>query len=424
MYLLGDLTAFYSSAEKVFDPKLRNKGVIIAGSNDGVVIAVCPIAKRLGLKKFEPVFMQRDLIKRTGVVVKSANFELYGELSRRMHSMLRDYGRCMAYSIDEAFISLDFALDPSDIAEIARSIRRRMWDELRLPICIGAGKTLTLAKAANHASKRLPGFRGVAVIDNESARRHILQQMTCEDVWGIGSKISKRLGLVFNIKNALALAGTDTASMRKCFDINVANTIDELNGTPRLFWDDIRASKKQIFSTRTVGTPVQTLDMLSRILTSHALNVCRKAREQKSLIVQLVIFARASPFKEAPENLPTSLSELITFASPTSCYKKVASAVRVHSEKLFKQGIDFVKVGAGALSLTDDKFTISDLFEIDKDDVESSILIDNINKRFGKGAITLGSVINTDASTHLVNRGELSPPYLTSWLHLPKVYCK
>jgi DNA polymerase V len=419
MYFLADATAYYSSAEMVFEPALRNKPLLIVGSNDGVVIALSPQAKRLGLKKFEPVFLQQDLIRKTGAVVRSANFELYGELSKRMHSIIAEYGQNYPYSIDESFCKLP--IDGSaDCWAIGRSIRRRVWDELRIPMCIGFGRTLTLAKAANHASKRLPGFRGVAVINSEEERRHILSSMACTDVWGVGSRIGHRLKL-FNINDALSLANASVKDMKSAFNINVANTVEELNGLERLFWDDVRKPKQQIFSTRSVSRPIQTLDTLTRVLSSHALNVCRKAREQKSLIVQMVVFARTSPFRQ---DAAVSVNSVITFNGPTSCYKKVASAVRLHTEAIYQPGLDFIKIGAGAITLVDEVHSISDLFDDRQDDIATSSVMDLVNKRFGRGTVTLGSVLKTDPATHLVSRNNLSPPYLSNWNHIPKIICK
>lgn len=244
--------------------------------------------------------------------------------------------------------------------------------------------------------------------------------MDCIDVWGVGSRIGHRLKL-FNISNALSLANADVKEMKAAFNINVAKTVEELNGIERLFWDDVRNPKQQIFSTRSVSRPIQTLDTLVRVLSSHALNVCRKAREQKSLIAQMVIFARTSPFRQ---DASVSINSVITFVSPTSCYKKVATAVRLHTEKIFQPGFDFIKVGAGAIALVDEAHSISDLFDDKQDDIATSSVVDRVNQRFGRGAVVLGSVLNTDPATHLVSRNQLSPPYLSSWNHLPIILCK
>lgn len=365
--------------------------------------------------------MQRQLIAKTRAIVRSANFELYGEVSRRMHSILSEYGRSYPYSIDEAFVEFAFAQANGDWYGLGKAIRRRMWDELRLPMCCGFGETLTLAKAANHASKRLPGYRGVAVISNETERQHILSQMDVTDVWGIGDRIGKGLNLLFNIRTGFELASADPTSLRRAFNINVANTANELNGVPALFWDDIRAPKKQIFSTRTVSRPIQSFDDLKRALTSHALNVCRKVREQRSLIVQMILFARTSRFREAPAG---EFSSLISFSSPTSCYKKVAAVVNEHIERNYVQGDDFNKIGAGAIALTPEQYSISDLFNDMPDDQALATVIDSVNQRFGKGAVSLATTLNTDAATFGVSRQNLSPRYLTEWHQLPRVLCK
>lgn len=201
----------------------------------------------------------------------------------------------------------------------------------------------------------------------------------------------------------------------------MANTISELNGESALFWDDIRADKNQIFSTRTVSRPIQCQDDLKRALLSHALNVCRKSRGQKSLISELVIFARTSRFQDGPDKI---FNCLLTFSAPTNCYKKVAAEVIKHVDLNYRPGADFKKVGAGAIALVPELYSMSDLFGGTADDVAFADTIDAINKRFGNGTVSLGAALNANAATFLVGRNNLSPRYLTAWHELPRVLCK
>jgi len=169
MYALVDAVSFYASAEKVFDPSIRNKPVVVLTNNDGCICAVCPIARRLGIPKFIPYFQVKSLLEQHGVVVRSSNYELYADLSdQMMNVMSRFCDNQYIYSIDESFLYFDhYESCIKDWHEYGQKIRKAIWKETRLPVGVGFGETATLSKAANHAAKKLSGFNGVAVIDSQ-----------------------------------------------------------------------------------------------------------------------------------------------------------------------------------------------------------------------------------------------------------------
>jgi DNA polymerase V len=285
MYFLIDATAFYCSAEKVMRPDLRKKPVITLSNNDGAIVAVCPIAKRLGIKKFVPYFQVKDIVKKYGVVVTSSNYELYHSLSTKMMDTISQFADDIyIYSIDELFARFDTTLSHDSWTALGRDIRRTVWKEVRLPVGAGGGMTPTLAKAASHAAKRLHGYNGVAVIDSEQSRIDILKQMDVTDVWGIGSRLGRKLNLL-GIHTAHQLSQQSPARIRKQFSILVETTVRELNGEPRIQWDDVRPDKQQIYSTRTFGSRVTDKTELHKALVGHCESAMRKLRRQKSLTV-------------------------------------------------------------------------------------------------------------------------------------------
>lgn len=415
MFALVDGTAFYASCEKVFAVHLRNSPVIVASNNDGVIVAACPIARRMGFKKFTPIFAQADLIKKTGTTVFSSNYELYGSISTRMHDTLQAMcDRQFRYSIDECFLQFDHNQDSQNWLAFGRYIRRTLWDSLRVPTGVGFGKTLTLTKAANHAAKRLSGYHGVCVITDDN-REKILSQMAAQDVWGIGPRIARRLKL-FSVETALDLARQSPDEMRRVFNINVAKTINELNGSAELYFDDVRPDKKQIFSTRSFGERVSSQHDLSTALSNHAFNVVRKVRAQKSMVVQMLVFATSGSY----ENRFTK-SALIHFPAPTDCYSQITASVQSKICELFDHRLSYIKCGVGAVELVQSSHYQSDLFA-PKIKAGVSKVVDVINARYGE-AITLGSALLKGREFWQTRRQMLSPPYLTSWSALPVVKC-
>lgn len=254
MYALVDAVAFYASAEKVFDPAIRSKPVVVLTNNDGCICAVCPIARKLAIPKFQPYFQVKKILEDNQVVIRSSNYELYADLSERMMNVIgRFCDNQHIYSIDESFLNFTgFKKLIHDWHRYGHDIRRTVWRETKLPVGVGFGPTATLAKAANHAAKKLPGFDGVAVIDSEASRVAILKAMDVQDVWGVGRRLAKKLKAM-NINTAFDLAEQDPRKIKRLFSIVLERTVNELRGKSCLAWDEVRQDKKEIFSTRSFG---------------------------------------------------------------------------------------------------------------------------------------------------------------------------
>ena len=192
MYALVDATSFYASAEKVFDPDIRGKPVVVLSNNDGCIVAISPEAKELGVKKFEPYFKFKHILDNHGVVIHSSNYELYADLSQKMMNIIGQFSdKQYVYSIDEAFLKFEgYASVVDDWYKYGHLIRRTVWKRTKLAVGVGFGPTPTLAKAANHAAKKFTDATGVAVIDNDQSRIAILKRMDINDVWGVGKRLS------------------------------------------------------------------------------------------------------------------------------------------------------------------------------------------------------------------------------------------
>ncbi|ATC94272.1 Y-family DNA polymerase [Pseudoalteromonas tunicata] len=418
MYALVDAVSFYASAEKVFDPAIRFKPVVVLTNNDGCICAVCPIAKKLSIPKFQPYFKVKPFLDAHKVVVRSSNYELYADLSERMMTVINRYcDNHYVYSIDESFLQFTgFQNIISDWFTYGKTIRRAVWRETGLPVGVGFGPTPTLAKAANHAAKKLAGFRGVAVINDEQSRKNILSQMSVTDVWGIGSRLGKKLTFL-GIHSALDLANQNPKMMRRQFSVVVERTINELNGITCLSWDDVKQNKKEIFSTRSFGERIFDAHTLNAALVTHGSIVAKKLRNQHSLTKKLLIFASSS----VHEDNYYKKSILYDFAVPTCDTIVIANAIAEVLPQIFKANTRFYRCGVGAIELADSKFQQKDLFATTTDQPELMKCLDSINKRYGTGTLSLACEKKTQHWQ--MKRALLSPQYTTRWSDIPVVDC-
>lgn len=418
MFALVDANSFYCSAEQVFRPEWRGKPVIVLSNNDGCIVAANRQAKEAGIEKFKPYFQVRALCEQRGVIALSSNYELYADLSEKMMQVIGRFApEQHVYSIDETFLSFERCLAAiGDFRQHGTLIRRAVWKECRLPVCVGMGPTLTLAKLANHAAKKIPGYSGVCVLDNEAERLKVLAKTPVSDVWGVGRKLSSHFKLM-GINTALDLAKKPAPLMRKNFNVEVERTIRELNGQLCKDWDVARADKKQIFSTRSAGQRITDVESLRQALCLHAGIASRKARKQSSLCRVMLVFASNSPFDEKP----VSFKAIHRFAYPTSDVTQITSAASRLANEVFHEGVRFYKFGVGLLDLQDGRHEQKDLFNPCPNDEKLMAVFDSLNQRYGDGAVFLAA--QGIGSKWEMRREMLTPQYTTRWRDLPKVRC-
>lgn len=418
MYALVDAVSFYASAEKVFDPSIRNKPVVVLTNNDGCICAVCPIARRLGIPKFEPYFKVKWLLEKHSVVVRSSNYELYADLSERMMNVIARYSdNHYVYSIDESFLHFkNYGGVIKDWYQYGHEIRRAIWKETKLPVGVGFGTTSTLAKAANHAAKKLSGYNGVAVIDNAQNGRAVLERMNVNEVWGIGRKISQRLNQQ-DIKTAYQLSTQCAKAMRKQFSVVTERTVNELNGISCLSWDDIREPKKEIFSTRSFGQRITDIHTLQSALTTHCVIVAKKLRRQSSLVKKLMIFASSSPHDD--NYYKQTMIYMFPVATDNTC--DIAKAISLVLADIYVEGVRFYRCGVGAIELESRAFKQPDLFMPDNSNPVLMKCLDKINTRYGQGTLKLGA--EGQSNVWQMKRQFLSPQYTSCWRDIPKIRC-
>lgn len=418
MFALVDANSFYCSAEQVFRPQWRGKPIIVLSNNDGCIVAANKQAIVLGIQKFQPYFKVKSLCERAGIIVCSSNYELYADLSHKMMQVIGRFAPSQyIYSIDESFLSFkDCQQAIPDLLLQAQQIRKAVWKETRLPVCVGIGKTMTLAKVANHVAKKWPGFNGACVLDDESVKQQVFHQLTPVDVWGIGRKTNEKLKQ-HGVLTALQLSQVNTQYLPVGFSVELERTIKELNGVECKTWDGVRADKLQIFSTRSVGKRITQIEQLNQALAKHAGIAAVKARQQKSLCGTLLAFAANSPF----DNSPCSYKVLVHFCPPTNDTTQILKAISDNIHLLFKPGVAYYKIGIGLLNLTSEVHQQGDLFSPPKDNIPLMKVLDNINARYGgNSAFFVAQGVDEKWS---MRRELLSPQYTTNWKHVPKISC-
>ena len=418
MYALVDANSFYASAEKVFDPAIRHRPVVVLTNNDGCICALCEYAKALGVKKFGPYYKVKGLLAKHNAVIRSSNYELYDYLSNKMMQVIGEFAPDQhIYSIDECFLYFDNWQPPSGWLSHALAIQQAVWQQLRLPVGVGIASTPTLAKAASFAGKRLSDKQGIAVLDSPEKTQAVLQAMHVQDVWGVGKRIAARLEAQ-GIQTAWALANTCPKALRKQFSVEIERTVRELNGTTCIEWDAERANKKQIYSTRAFGKAVTTQQALRESLCWHAEKVAEKLRRQGSKACLLTLFTHANPFANTRQYHKAVQHR---FAQPTNDTRALVEAASRASVVLYKAGILLHKCGVGAIEIIDTEQEQQDMFAQLTHNPKVMQCMDAINARYGSQ--TIGAAAKGIHPQWSMKREYLSPQYTTNWRHLPKIEC-
>ncbi|TAL65824.1 MAG: Y-family DNA polymerase [Burkholderiaceae bacterium] len=427
MYALVDGNNFYSSCEIVFRPSLLGVPLIVASNNDGCAISRSDEAKSLGIKMGQPLFEVRRQFPDAGVVIVSANFALYGDISNRMMGIAAGLGpQQEIYSIDECFSSL--AGMSGDLSQRARRMRERILQWIGIPTGIGIGPTKTLAKLANHVAKsaaRKPGsYPGeFAHVCNLAALpssdfEALLDATDLGEIWGIGPRIGAQLRGE-GLNTALDVVRMDPAMVRRRWSVVLERTVRELQGQPCIALEDAPPPKREIACTRSFGHPVTALEPMLQAVSEFAALAGKKLRSQGSRAGQMLVFAHTSPFRPG-----RSYSKAVTLAlrrPSSSTLDLVATAAR-GMRTIYRPGVQFMKAGIMLLDLVPEGCQQGEL-ALDSDAQASGRLmsaVDAINDRYGRGAIRVASAGVQARVREWEMRQEMrTPDYTTRWKDLP-----
>ncbi|MCA1777700.1 MAG: Y-family DNA polymerase, partial [Loktanella sp.] len=319
---ISDSANFYVSAERIFDPSLKDVPVIVLSNNDGCAVARSDQAKALGIKMGDPLHLIRDKVKAHGIRVFSSNYTLYGDISRRVVAVYEDYTpNVEIYSIDECF--LDFG-GFKDREAHARAMRRDVLRRVGVPVRVGIAPTKTLAKCANDIAKKNPIFAGVLDMMDPGLADWLLPFVPVGDIWGIGRRTEAKLQEV-GIGTAAELRAMPLRQARAMGTVVLERTVMELQGEPCIAFDDVEPPRKGMAVTRSAGTPMTDFDTVFQAITAHATRAAEKLRRHGLVAGTVTVFFHTNRHRpDRPQYAGSRTTRLAPMSSDTLDLVKAA----------------------------------------------------------------------------------------------------
>ncbi|HHP8056139.1 TPA: Y-family DNA polymerase [Acinetobacter baumannii] len=395
VFFLIDVNNMYVSCERVFDPSLNDRPVIVLSNNDGCAVARSNEAKSLNIKMGVPLFQIKDIVQQHNVIVLSSNYAMYAEMSRRFHSILASYvtaEEVEPYSIDECFVDFTAYEKNFDVEKVGQEMRQQIWKWLGLPVCVGIGRSKTEAKIANHIAKKNPGFNSVCDLVNMDPcnKEYYFAQIDVSEVWGVGRKHSKKLQSM-GVNTVLDLACAEPREMQKKFSIVMARTIYELQGISCIEIEYTPPSKKQIVASRSFGGRVTELTDLKEAISMYAQDACKRLRDEGLLCGCMIAFVQSNPFDESAPFYNKSITG--SFSEPTDCAIDFVKAATRMLNDIYKEGVKYKKCGV-VLTCLEPKSghtydLLTDFKHIEKKECLMQAM-DGIHSKFGKKKIGVG----------------------------------
>ena len=392
MYGIIDCDNCYVSCERVFRPDLRDKPVVVLSNNDGCVVARSNEAKKMGIKAGTPYFQLAEQFPNQKIAVFSSNYELYGELTGRVVSIIRKEAPAyFRYSIDECFVYLD-GMEHLDLKAWGEELHRKIKRSVGMPVSIGLAPNKTLAKMASHFAKKYQGYHHCCMIDTEEKRIKALKLYPIDEVWGIGRRYAAKLEAL-GVKTAYDFAEHNLTWMKATFNnIVIERTWRELNGEDCVPNEEM-AKKKSICTSRSFNGMITDLDGLRTHVSNYAARCAEKLRQQGTVASIVGVFLNTNVFREdLPQYWNFQEKRLITPTSSTITIVKAANEVL---QKLYRQGYHYKKAGVIVMGIGPNSPIQQDLFDTNAEQFEKmrklDAVIDRINKLNGSETIVLGS---------------------------------
>jgi len=420
-FALVDCNNFYVSCERVFNPKLEGRPVVVLSNNDGCVVARSNEVRALGIRMGVPWFQIEQEARRHGILCFSSNYALYADMSARVMAVLGQFSPHQEiYSIDECYLGLA-GFGSRDLVAYGQEIRHRTLRWTGLPVSIGIAPTKTLAKLANHAAKKREGFAGVCDFGQFSPRSldALLEDIPVGSVWGVGRKSLPQLQRM-GINTTLELKQANPRRIREQFSVMLERTVAELNGLPCIGLEETNPDKQQIICSRSFGKPVTRLEDLSEAVSSYTIRAAEKLRLQKSVAARIGVYILTNSFK--PEQPQYQRSFVVPLAKPEDDTRTLVQAALRGLNQIYREGYNYKKAGIVLMELEPKHTQPQTLFDDPASESRSARLMhlmDATNARMGQGTLTLAA-----AGTHQtwrMRRSRKSPDYTTRWEELPWV---
>ena len=411
MFALVDCNNFYASCERVFNPNLIGKPVAILSNNDGCVISRSDEAKALGLPMGAPIFKWESFCKANNVTVLSSNYPLYGDMSSRVMSILKQYSpEVEVYSIDESFLYFK-GFDNYDLTKYGLEIKSRILKWTGIPTCVGIAPTKALSKVANKIARKYPNqTKGVYVMDTEEKRIKALKWLSVDDVWGVGRQLSKRLQTK-GCKTAFDFTQLPDVWVKKNFSVVEARLKRDLEGIPTLKLDEIITQKKMIATTRSFDYSYSDIEYIKERVSTFAVSCAEKLRKQGSSCHVIIVMLKSDKHKKELEQHRTSTSINLTY--PTSSSLIISNCAISALMSIFKKGIQYKKAGVivtGLVPIDNHQLHLFDAENPKHQPLMKSI--DSLNAKYKNNKIRIA---NQDLKrTWKMRQDRLSPRYTTN----------
>ena len=409
MFGLIDCNNFYASCERVFNPLLNGKPIVVLSNNDGCVIARSTEAKALGIPMGEPAYKLKELIETNQVHVFSSNYVLYGDMSNRvMNSIASFVPEMEIYSIDEVFLLLE-GFENIDLKKFGEKIVRTVVRNTGIPVSLGIAPTKTLAKVANKFAKKYKNYKGVCIIDTDDKREKALKLTKIGDVWGIGRQYSKKLQY-YSINTAWDFTQRTKSWVRQTMGVVGERTWLELNGTPCIEMDR-PTTKKSICTSRSFGEKLTELAPISEAVANFAASCAEKLRKQQSLASVIMVFIHTNPFAT---NQPQYSNQMVLqLPVPTNDTTELIDYALRGLKSIFKEGYRYKKAGVIIAEIVQERPLQGDLFDIRNREKFNKVMhvMDNLNESYGRQKVKIAAQ-GFDRKWKLKNE-KLSPCYTT-----------
>ena len=413
---LIDCNNFYASCERIFNPKLMRKPIVVLSNNDGCIITRSAEAKKLGIKMGEPYFKAKKIIDQNNVKVFSSNYSLYGDISQRvMETLAKFASEVEIYSIDEAFLALN-GFENYELNTYCSYIRRTIKQWIGIPVSIGVSSTKTLSKIANNLAKKNEEYQGVCILKTWFDINESLKLTDIGDVWGIGRRLKNFLNK-YNVSTAYDFIQLDRGWVRKNMGVVGEKTFLELCGVSCIEMDLVPSDKKSCCVSRSFSKPIETLYDLEESVSTYGSRVAEKIREERLVAESMSVFVLTNYFNRKEKQYSNSIKLQLPY--PTNDSVKIVKRSLEGIRKIYRKGYRYKKAGVILYGLTNANKTRG-LLDNDRENSEAIMsTLDRINHRYGSSTIRLASEGIT--KSWRMKREKVSPCYTTRFDELVKV---
>jgi DNA polymerase V len=416
MIALIDCNNFYVSCERVFQPKLLGRALIVLSNNDGCAIARSEEAKAAGINMAAPIHLINDIIKENNVAVYSSNYTLYDNMSKRVMEVIKSFvPRTEVYSIDEIFADLSGI---KHLPELAQKIREAVKNSTGIPVSVGISKTKTLAKMANRYAKKTRPDEGVFVADTKELIDMMLKFTDVGDIWGIGKQLETLLkNNRFNTAYEF-ISNAPEEWVRKKMSVVGQRLINELKGVSCIKWEEEKPTRKNICTSRSFSKLITKKSELKQAIAKFTSSCAEKLRREKTCASKIHVFVKTNPFRPLDKQYEQSITVELQVASnlTTELMKYSMRAL----DMIFQPGYNYQKAGVIVLDLVPDKQVQLGLFDSQNRTRDKKLMesMDKVNRVFGKDSVRYA--VQDYGKNWYLKQSNLSPQYTTRLDHIPK----